>query len=128
MTGRIGAACLTYTELPINPRAQAASGDAGGSSSSSSGGPGIRYASPSQRPRSTSAQREEQNGRFASDGARPQIGQRGGALAMHSLNTPAVTRQRRIGSRIQPLANDPRKIRERHLIGLQRGDHRGRGA
>src|SRR5580658_208207 len=25
MTGRIGAACLTYTEVPINPRPQAAS-------------------------------------------------------------------------------------------------------
>jgi hypothetical protein len=88
---RVGAACLAHPEPPINPLPHAASGDAGGSSSSSSGGPGIRYCSPSQRPRSTSAHRGEQNGRFATDGARPQIGQRGGALTMHSLDTPDIT-------------------------------------
>jgi hypothetical protein len=100
IAGRVGAACLPHTRPPIKPRRgpHAASGDDGGSSSSSRGGPGIRYCSPSQRPRSTSAHRGEQNGRFAADGARPQIGQRGGALAMHSLNTPAVTGQRRVRS------------------------------
>src|ERR1700722_1893185 len=71
---------------------QAASGDGGGSSSNSSGGPAIRYCSPNQRPRSTSAHRGEQNGRCACNGAWPQIGQRGGDLTMRSLNTPAVER------------------------------------
>src|SRR5271163_2821034 len=128
MTGRVRAACLTHHTPLIKPTPRplltlhaasgdylhaasgdylhatsgdhlyAASGDPGGSSSNSNGGPGMRYCSPNQRPRSTSAQRGEQNGRFANDGARPQIGQRAGALtvgalAMRSLNTPAVTRQ-----------------------------------
>jgi hypothetical protein len=127
-TGRVRAACLAHPQPPINPLPHAACGDIGGSSSSSKGGPGIRYCSPSQRPKSTSAQRGEQNGRFAADDARPQIGQRGGALAINSLNTPTITGKRRVGARSQLLTRDSRKVRQRYLISLKCRDHPGCGA
>src|ERR1700722_10998207 len=95
---------------PRTSRPHAASGDEGGSSSNSDGGTGIRYCSPSQRPRSTSAHRGEQKGRFRADGARPQIGHRGGILAIQGLKAPAVVGKRRVRSRIQTPTGDPRKV------------------
>lgn len=73
----------------------------GRSSSSSAGGPAITYCPVSHRPRSTSAQRLEQNGNASGRGVRPQIGQVGLILRAGMrlfVQAPAEFRQSGIGA------------------------------
>ena len=96
---------------------------AGGSSSLSSCGAGIRYCPVSQRPRSTSAQRLLQNGDVRSAAGLPQTGHLGHQPSLVSRRLP----QGRDPPQNQGATGAPRKVRQRHRVGLQRGNDGGRG-
>ena len=111
--GAVGAGTLS----PAPAAYQAAPGS--GSSSSPSvppSRPGTTYWPVIQRPKSTSAQRREQNGRSAATAGRWQMGQ--GISGTNILDQPVRLAQRGVAAQVQGMGGNMRQRRKGSGIGL----------